>query len=291
MNSLNRLGLICMSAALAVGFSGFAQKATAIVIYHENFAGLSTDNLNGKAPDVDNTASGTDTWLAYNAYKQNGALPGGTGQNVNRGAWLPFVPQAGNVYTLSASLTGVVASGTNASTNFAWYALGFGKSLPSDVQTSSNRFNEGEAVGRAWMLFRPNNTSANLNQSHRGSGTSGTGPAGTPQPWATGSPSGGGDVDLQIVLDTTVSTWTVTYYANRPGDPLLMVSPGALPLLSQTDLGIVGICRTTDTAANSSMSGKVTSFDLSVEPVPEPASCVLLALGVITLGVPARRKR
>src|SRR5215471_716136 len=80
------LALVCTTKAHAVG-----------VLYDENFTGLATDNLNGSTPDVDNSGNNA-TWLANSGFKQNGAIPTAS---VAQGAWLPFVPQAGNTYTLS----------------------------------------------------------------------------------------------------------------------------------------------------------------------------------------------
>src|SRR5262245_15763733 len=104
MTSLNRLGFFCASAALAVGVGGFAQRAAALVIYQENFTGSASTALNGTPVDVDNNG-GSNTWVANSGYKLNGATPTGTG--VNSGAFLPFTPVAGNVYTLTASFTGI----------------------------------------------------------------------------------------------------------------------------------------------------------------------------------------
>jgi hypothetical protein len=285
----NRLGVFCKLVAVAVGVWGFARNATAIVIYQDNFDGSSSSFLNGLPPDVDNNG-GTNTWSAFgsaanvNGYKADGTLASGS---VSQGAWLPFTPTSGNIYTLSVELIGVGPQ----SANTAWYAMGFAKSLPADPQSGQNRFLEGNTIGRAWMLFRattPQGTA--FNQSQRGDATTGAGPTGTAQAWAAGAPANGGDVDMQIVLDTTQATWTADYFAKRPADgSYLEVSPGALPLLAQ-NIGAVGFARTTN--STSSLSGKITNFDLSgVLVVPEPASSALLALGAISFGIAANRKK
>ena len=131
-----------------------------------------------------------------------------------QGAWLPFVPTAGNTYTLTASLTGVGVGQSTA--DVAWWALGFAKALPTNAESAAgNRFIEAPTLGRAWMLFRPNNPGTNANQVQIGNATTGTG---TSIPWTAGTPTGGGDVDMQIVVDTTASTWTGSFYAKRPTD-------------------------------------------------------------------------
>ena len=169
----NRQNLGSLAIAITLVFVFASAGYSAGVLYDENFGGLATDNLNGSTPDVDNSGNFNTTWLAYSGYKQNGLIPS---NNIAQGAWLPFVPLAGNTYTLSVSFTGVGPDGT--STN--WLAFGFGKSLPTNAESGSgNRFVEAPTVGRAWSLFRANNTNfpsvaTNANQSFVGGATSGT---------------------------------------------------------------------------------------------------------------------
>ena len=253
MTSTNRLGYFCILAALTTAFWSVADRVIAVsVIYDEDFLGLASDNLNGSTVDIDHSgATTTTTWKAYSGFKQNGLLPS-TG--VNLGAWLPFVPQSGNTYTLSASLTGVGPDGSSV----AWYAIGFGKSVPTTVESGDNRFISGTSLGRAWMLFRPNNPGTSSNMIHLGNTTTGTatGPQ-SPAAWNAPTLVEGGDIDMQIVLDTNPTTWTATYFAKRPTDSLYtQVSSGPLNLLAQ-DIGMVGIARTTG-----SLNGMITNFTL-----------------------------
>jgi hypothetical protein len=267
MTSSYRLGFFCIFTALAVGVWGFAQRATAIgVIYDEDFTlpthANSTLILNGTAPDVD-ANGGTNKWLAYSGYKENGTL---ATANVSQGAWLPFVPQAGNTYTLSASLTNVGPDGSSV----AWYALGFAKALPTaanaELGSAQNRFVEGVTAGRAWMLFRPNNPTSpdNPNVSHIGSLNSGTA---VNVNWTdpTLERAEGGDIDMKIVLDTTQATWTADFFAKRSADSLYTEVTSTQNLQVQDILG-VGFARTTG-----SLSGTITRFTLqSVAPVLLP---------------------
>lgn len=253
MTSLNRLGFFCMSAALTTAFFGVADRAIAVaVIYDEDFLGSGSDNLNGSTVDIDHSgASTTTTWKAYSGFKQNGLLPT---TSVNLGAWLPFVPQTGNTYTLSASLTGIGPDGSST----AWYAIGFGKSVPTTLETGDNRFISNASLGRAWMLFRPNNPGTSANMIQLGNTTTGTatGPQ-SPAAWNAPTLVEGGDIDMQIVLDTNPTTWTATFFAKRPTDSLYtQVSNGPLNLLAQ-DIGMVGIARTTG-----ALQGNITNFTL-----------------------------
>jgi len=268
---MKRLRLICLIALLVVVANTAAYGG---IIYQDNFDGSSSTNLNGLPPDIDNNG-GTNNWQAYSGYKANGTMPA---TSVNQGAWLPFAPVAGNVYTLSVSMTNVGPDGTSAS----WYALGFAKALPVTLETGNNRFVESPTLGRAWMIFRANNPGANTNQYFLGNDASGTASSGA---WTTGSPlNEGGDMDMKIVLDTTPATWTATFFAKRPADAsYTQVSTGAMPLLLQ-DIQAVGIARTTST-----LSGNVKFFELSV--VPEPASAVLAIVGLVFVGGALNRRR
>jgi hypothetical protein len=253
MISTNRLGFFCLLAVLTTAFWSVADRIIAAsVIYDEDFLGSVNDNLNGSTVDVDHSgASTTTTWKAYSGFKQNGLLPSA---GVNLGAWLPFAPQAGNTYTLSASLTGVGPDGTSA----AWYAIGFGKSVPTTLETGDNRFISNASLGRAWMLFRPNNpgTSSNMIQLGNASTGTATGPQ-SPAAWNAPTLVEGGDIDMQIVLDTNPTTWTATFFAKRPTDSLYtQVSNGPLNLLAQ-DIAMVGIARTSGT-----LQGMITNFTL-----------------------------
>jgi hypothetical protein len=256
MISTNRLGFFCVLAALAVGFLGFAQNATADVIYQEIFGNNGANNLNGFAPDL--PVAGANTWVAYNGFKESGVLPTAS---VNLGAYLPFTPVAGNLYTLSASFTGVTTDGTNA----AWFALGFGKGVPTAPQSGENRFVSGPTVGRAWMLYRGNNTSAAAatNNTQIGTTTSGTGTTGA---WTSNSAVNGGDMDMKITLDTSVTPYKATFFAERPGDPETQVSIGALNIINPADIGAVGFARTTNSAAPNAgtLQGNITAFKLEV---------------------------
>jgi hypothetical protein len=268
----------------AVVVTFIVPAARAGIIYSASFGGDSS-NLAGSGPDVDNNG-GTNTWVASTGYKKNGTTPSA---GINSGAYLPFTPVAGNIYTLSARFLGVGPDGTNV----AWHGLGFGKSMPTtNMETGENRFVSGNTTGRAWMLFRPNNPltptdSPNVN--HLGNATSGT--ASNPV-WtdATLARAEGGDIDMEIILNTSPAIWTADFLAKRPSDSSYTdVSGGPLNLIVQ-DIGMVGIARTTNTAGSGALTGTVASFVLTVDPVPEPASIALAALGMIAFGVSARRK-
>ncbi len=271
---MKRLRPISLIALLVVVATSAANGA---IIYQDNFDGSASTNLNGLPPDIDNNG-GTNTWQAYSGYKANGLMPSGN-IAVNQGAWLSFAPQAGNIYQLSASMTGVGPDGTSAS----WYALGFAQNVPTTLETGDNRFTVAPTLGKAWMLFRANNPTTNTNQYFLGNTTSGTAGAAS---WTTGSPlNEGGDIDLRIVLDTNPTIWTATFYAKRPTDSnYTQVSPTALPLNAQ-DIQAIGIART-----SGNVSGNVTFFQLATIPEPMSGSLILVGLSIVTTArVPRQR--
>ena len=241
----------CLALFSACIVAGNNASTRAAVLYDENFTGSASTTLNGQIPDVDQNG-GFNAWRAHTTYLADGNMTPPAGGS---GGFLPFIPTAGHVYTLSASVTGITGA---AGTNNAWIAIGFTESVPSNPQITSNdtRFISGPSTGKAWMLFRSNFATGGLtHQTHRGSADNGT----TNPADFTGSFTAAGDIDLQIVLDTTAATYTAAYYAKRPGDVgYTAVSAGALPLAAQ-DIGGIGFATS---AAAASIDGRMTNFTL-----------------------------
>lgn len=246
-----RFSAACLSLVTACIVAGNGALASAAVLYDENFTGAAATTLNGQIPDVDQNG-GFNAWRAHTSYTADGNMTPPAGGS---GGFLPFIPQPGFVYTLSASITGITGS---AGTNTAWIAMGFTESVPPNPQLTTNdtRFIAGPSTGKAWMLFRSNFATGGLtHQTHRGNLDSGTT---TPLDY-TGSFTAGGDVDLQIVLDTTAATYTAAFFAKRPGDPgYTAVSAGALPLVAQ-DIGGIGFATS---AAATAIDATMTNFTL-----------------------------
>jgi hypothetical protein len=230
---------------------------SAAVIYHDNFDGDAAAPLHGTTPDV-----GNNTWRAYQdtamaaggGFKANGAFDAAS---TAKGAFLPFTPESGKVYTLEASLN-VQTTGGN-----TWAAFGFAGGIPADPEAGNNRFVEGAGLGRAWTLVR---TLATTNQTFVGGGTA------NGENWVAG-PSNGGDFDLRIVLDTRSPIYTATFYAKRPADTgYTQVSSGARNVDPATSpIGAIGF------ADNfGAFQARVSRLDLSV--VPEPGTAALMSV-------------
>ena len=75
-------------------------SVNAEVIYKHSFSGDGTETLNGTAPDVDNNGGGN-LWASNAGFYTDGTVALNDG-----GAVLPFEPEAGKIYTLTADITG-----------------------------------------------------------------------------------------------------------------------------------------------------------------------------------------
>lgn len=127
--------------------------------------------LVGTAPTV-----GTGTWAGPSIdARLNGMMLSAWGM-----AALPFTPEAGKVYTLTASFT----------------------ALPSDVGTARFGFTKGDANQDEFIL---NNAAAILDYGNNSQAQS------WPAPWVDGPGAVG---VMKIVLDTTASKWTASYFSN-----------------------------------------------------------------------------
>ncbi|MEN8254315.1 MAG: hypothetical protein ABFR33_02490, partial [Verrucomicrobiota bacterium] len=146
-------------------------------IFQDDFSGSGSSGLDGIVPDV--APAGT-TWTAHANIMADGSL----GASTAGSAWLPFVPEAGRIYELSATLNAVGS----------WLSLGFGTGTPTTGRTLDN------AV--FWSLTQPSG-SAYPDQSFTGPGTSGSENASTTS------------TDyLKVVLDARNADWEVEWYFN-----------------------------------------------------------------------------
>jgi hypothetical protein len=153
------------------------QSAFAELIYHETFSG-SGRSLNGTAP---HTAPGAETWSSSDRWRDDGS------KTVNGGgdASLPFVPAAGKVYQLSATLN------PDTSNLSDWLALVF--------------FQQSTELG-TWVLNREKDSGPSV-QSFLGPNTAG-GQSHAPEP------AKAGPIDFMIQLDTRAAPWTVTWHVD-----------------------------------------------------------------------------
>lgn len=180
----------------ALGSCGNAQ------IIYSNFFNGGTTTINDTAPTVtDNLGGGISSALwtfTYTNNVTNFMANGAIGTNAGC-ALLPFTPQPGAIYTMTASIT------LPADMSAAYVAMGFSQvAIPTNNQTYA-RFSDANAKGNPWMLARTGGTAAD--QFFGGPGT------------ALETDSGdlvstAGTYTLEIVLNTTGVQWTTAAYVN-----------------------------------------------------------------------------
>jgi hypothetical protein len=205
------------------------------IIYADDFSGLAAADLNGQAPDT-----GGGTWTGTNQFNADGSVVSGAGS-----VTLPFLPESGKIYTLSATI-----ALTNNDAN--WVGLGFGDAAATwagsnPAQSTAVRFSNASLPGYSWMITA------------RTTGQSGFGGSRTAN---TASETGFTDVlnttvTLKIVLDTTAANWQTSYFVNN-------VPLGTTTHVGAQPIDVVGFTSTTGAA------GQITNFQLSSASTPDP---------------------
>lgn len=256
---------ILLIATLTLGLAtALAQTTT---LYRETFAG-SGGPLNGKTPDVSTTGA---SWQAGNLFYDNGFSDSVVAGSANgQGAWLPFTPVAGGIYTAEATLL---------NSNANWVAFGFFSQYPvnnSGIGWTETRWETRHSnSGYLWALLRNHATSPDI-QGFLGYGTGNqvlnlTDPAGVDftRP-----------IKLTFVLDATAATWTGAIYLND-------VSQWTGPIPSGTQTGIAGVGFSHERNSTANTGAWISGFTLTM--VPEPGAGALLLLGLA--GWLARHRR
>lgn len=217
----------------------------AVVIFQEDFNGTPGANLNGTTPTI---TTGGATWNANPVFDADGSVA----DTADGGAWLAFVPQAGEIYQLTASFD-VTSGGTN------WLSLGFADS------TADQR-----AVITGYTSYLQRNNADVV--TFTGLGVS----AGRIDYDGVLSNA---NVTVTMVLDATdasSSNWTVSIFAedslgNTVSRPASLVGSG-----NYDDISAVGF------SVNEGASAQISSFELST--IPEPQTTALM-VGALAMGV------
>jgi len=251
----SRLPSIIVRAFCFIAFIQMAgiARAQSTTIYSDDFPGSSSNPLNGTTPVIESGSlggSGTAAWSAGGYFNADGSVEASGGYN---SAVLPFQPQAGNIYTLSADINNTDGDST-------WIALGF-----EQVNNTSSAFNGNS--GYDWMLIRGNRGSGQ-GQRFLGANTAGSATFTMPS----------GTVDLSEVLNTTGAQWTAEWFANGT-----LIS-GPTSYTSAPSINYVGFSEFADGA------GTVGDFSLTAtQPVPEPSAILSLVLGSAGILLASRR--
>ena len=177
--------------------------AGAQIIYSNAFNGGEVD-IAGTVPTVAlNFAGGMSTasWddalgvNDTNAFYANGTV--GTGQPDS--ILLPFAPQSGYIYTLTASVTFFGSPGS-------WVGLGFAQNYPVHTTLGNGRFADGAVNGYDWMILTE--SSGNVQYF--------TGPKANAPPIYNGNgfSSGAQTLIAQVILNTISNQWSIMAYVN-----------------------------------------------------------------------------
>lgn len=177
-------------------------------------------------------------------------------KNLSGGVWLPLTVEAGNTYTLSVSF-----SRPNSGT---WVGGGFSGGRPTDNVNHANN------QGRGWVATYTSSLKAYL------------GPGDTISKSVTTISVSNQPITQTITLNALSSTpadWTFTIIQDVSGtlyQPYVNANAG---LTDATDITAIGL-------SGNTASGTFTNLTLTkVSAVPEPATCVLAAVGAACGGV------
>lgn len=235
-------------------------SSQAAIIYQDDFN--FTGSLNGRTPTQ---TTGGATWTSSDTIwtADGSSLNPGV---ATRTAYLPFQPQNGMIYELTARMS-------NASSNNAnWISLGFNQNEAPGITTN---FTGSEGIGT--VILRENGQ----NQTYSGPNVSGVG-SGT----GLTIPGYAADTfyEFKIVLNTMGTNWTFDVY--RDGTQLDVNGTGTAGLThtwtTNPTIGSVQL-------SSNSSSGSARYDYFSLEAIPEPSSVLSLAAAGL-LGLIRRRR-
>ena len=164
------------------------------VLYYDNFDGPAGVDLAGTTPDI---TTGGATWVAGGNFGADGTVTY-EGATMGDSAYLPFIPEDGYIYELSAKIDTRVSPFRNNVND--WIGLGFTQANLSPEL----RFFDDSGVNNNpiyWGMTRTDQCTANKDQTFIGPRT------------ASGANTTTISADnIKIVLNTTTPTWVVSWY-------------------------------------------------------------------------------
>jgi hypothetical protein len=195
IEEFNIYNVALSEAEIAARYAAGPSKPQPIILYYDDFDGPAGADVNGTTPDI--TIDGA-VWSAGSNFDADGTV---TYDNNSMGdsAYLPFVPQEGNIYKLSVKIDSRVSPFRNNAND--WIGVGF----TQDNASPELRFFDDSGVNNNpiyWAMSRTNEAVApNNDQTFIGPKTAGG--------EATTTISAD---KIEIVLDTTAATWVVSWY-------------------------------------------------------------------------------
>ena len=176
------------------------------LIYSNNFVGGSASSILNVAPTYASDLGGGSSSALWNIVTNNpgfgaSAAQNGTLGNYQNSVLLPFIPQAGFVYTLSGSITFTSDPGS-------WLELGYAAHNPSvNTSTGGNRMDDPGVNGNPWALFRPGTGNGGVALWYSRSASAGS-QALIPQTFPETN-------TISLVLNTTAAQWSSSLYVGN----------------------------------------------------------------------------
>jgi hypothetical protein len=238
----NRNLLVAGMMALFCCSIGSAQ-----IIYSNNFALGGAVTISNTPPTVANSyAGGTNkaTWLDVLTNESGALLANGLDNSPNPTSWiLPFVPQSGYIYLLTANVTFTNNPGN-------WIGVGFAQNYTT-AASGHARYSDDIVSGYDWMIL----TESSGNVQYFGGAKAGN----TIFNANNAFPLGPGTHTANVILNTKVSPWSVAGYVDG-------VQMGkSFTYASNPTIKAVGITQTTMTAPNCIQWNSFT-FTTSLQP-------------------------
>lgn len=241
------------------------------LIYSNNFSLGAATTINGTAPTVANNFAGGSTSATWNSVigvnDTSASLANGTVDASQNTVLLPFTPQSGYLYTLTASVT-------FSSNPSSWVSLGFSQLSPVNQASGHARFTDSTVNGIDWMIANPSSANEQFFSGPRNTPSAGIG--------SQNLANGLGTYILQLNLDTTGAEWAISSYVN--GTQL----GTTYDFTANPTIAAVGYGQNTLTSGSGIQWN---DLELSVAPVPEPSAMALTGIGVAAFALLRRRKQ
>lgn len=225
-------------------------------------AGAEPDDINSLLPT--NT-----TWTDALGTNDPGSLwANGVDESLAEDSWLlPFTPEPGYVYTLTATLTWNAADG-------GWMGLGFAQSIPNNLPSDGRFTLSPSPNGYDWIILTETTGNAQYFPGPNTSVASITN--------ATLFTAGTGAHTVQVVLNTTGPQWGMAAYVDG-------VPAGTNTYASKPTIGAIGLTQTTQTSLGDAQWSDFSLTQVAPGGVPPyllvspPTNNILLTNATVTL--------
>lgn len=216
------LGTIAISLSDDLGMTDTVEGVLEHKILEDDFSGAGAA-LDGTSPDV-----GSSVWSAHANYKDNG-----TQTAINSGAYYPFAPESGHIYTIEWETSAIAENDGDEIRCF----LGEGLNADPDNVGATAYGNADPTTLKAGFILRTITTQRNACRL----GDDYDGLVDTADFDDATLKTEDDAIDLRLVLDTTggAGNWTVAWYAKDPLDSTWTQVRSEADLLSE-DITMVG---------------------------------------------------